>query len=162
MGSSIFQSRPGTVKMLNYEYGTAPGTLLAWEGGGPGGAGTSGSPNQLLPIVVTGVGYDQSLNIQFMTTLRKVVYVYSFGDRIGDLRVSGIAFDRNCADKLSGWGTRSMFKYYRENKAIKDNQQIKIILAGEVIAGSLVGMSLNLLSADNKTMGFSLDIKALP
>lgn len=159
-GTRLFQSKPGTVKMLVPEGGITPGALFTWQGSAPGGAG--GVANRPMPIVVTSVGYNQSINIQLMSTLKKTVYIYSFGDKVGDLAVSGLAFDRNCDNNTTGWGVDAMFKYYLENRAIKENQTITVTLGSNNITGLLVGMQLDLESVEFKTMRFTLFVKAFP
>jgi hypothetical protein len=160
MASSLLQSRPGAIHLLTARTGLTVGTLLTWPDGGPGGK--ESGERVASPIVINNVGYSQGLNIQFMSTLKKFVYVYSFGDRMGELRVGGIAFDNNCDGGESGWGTRSVLEYYRDNRAIKDNQKVSIVVAGETVTGFLTNMEMSLADAEFKTMAFNLVIKTLP
>jgi len=164
--SGIFQSRPGIVKLLGGTEGSVAGSLVTFEDGGPSGgtAIANGGHKTVLPITVTGIGYSQNVNIQFMPTLKKLVYVYAFGDNMGNLRITGLAFDHNCYNKgfTSGWGTQSLFTYYDTNRAVKDGQVVGINIAGRAIRGFLISMDLNLVDIAFKTMGFTLNIATLP
>ncbi|HDL85944.1 MAG TPA: hypothetical protein ENH11_06430 [Candidatus Acetothermia bacterium] len=162
MPTSIIQSRPGKIHMLMPDDGAVPGTLIAWKDGGPGGATGAADFRKPMPITITGIGFNQAVNIQFMPTLKKLVYVYAFGDKMGLIRLSGLAFDNNCDGGESGWGTRALFDYYQENRAVRDGQVVRISIAGEVITGFLKGMDISLSSVEFKTMGFVMHIATLP
>lgn len=162
MATNLFQSRPGTVRVLTAPTGSVIGSLFAWDPASSAPGANSPDSDGTVPVIVTKIGYNQSINIQFMPTLKKLVYVYSFGDRLGDIIVSGLAFDTSCFSDDTGWGARSLFDYYMETRAVKENQRVRISLAGQPISGFLVGMSLDLSNTEYRTMNFSLNIKALP
>jgi hypothetical protein len=74
---------PGTVKKISTSYGAVGGLALS--------TGLS-----LGDLIITSIGYSGSSAMQFMRTLSRTVYVYSFGLRSPSVSVSGMAFLRHC------------------------------------------------------------------
>lgn len=64
--------------------------------------------------IITSLSVELSGNYQFLHTLNDFIYVYSFGDRIGTLNVSGVGFTHPCA---GGKGSlMEVYKYYKERR----------------------------------------------
>lgn len=84
--------------------------------------------------VMTGFAINQQGNFQFMHTLRDFIYVYSFGERIGELVINGIAFagictpgNENCAAGVnSSTGFDNVFSYYDRNRLSMIGRPLKI------------------------------------
>ena len=49
-----------------------------------------------VPAIVTQVSIENQSNYQFLHSLENLVYVYSFGDRVGTTTIAGIGFVRPC------------------------------------------------------------------
>lgn len=74
-----------------------------------------GVANQETKAIITQAALVEEGNFQFLHTLAETIYVYVFGDRIGELRVSGIAFSKLCgADDETG--IEQVIRNYRQNK----------------------------------------------
>jgi len=151
--SSIFSATPGTVQILKSS-SASPGAVSFKLKDGP----VTSAPS---PVIITSFGYSQNVNIQFIPTLKKVTYVYAFGDRMGSIKVSGIAFDKLCNSK-SGVGVKAIIDYYNNNRAVNENRTVTVIVGGQTITGFLIGASLMTQQIETKLTGFSLDIAALP
>jgi hypothetical protein len=118
-------------------------------------------------IVVTSVLYSQEANVQFMQTLRDAIYVYSFGDKMGDIQITGLCVPYVCAppgssadDSVSG--IRNIMSYYAQHRVSADLNPINVVLAQEVIVGFLVGCKINTVDASSYIHQFVLLLKALP
>lgn len=68
-----------------------------------------------LTAPITGFALEQNGNYQFLHTVNDFIYVYSFGDRIGELTVSGIGFAKPCDSANSG-KLCGVLDFYNENK----------------------------------------------
>ena len=72
-------------------------------------------------VPITGFDLDIGTSQQFLHTLDKFIYVYSFGDRIGTLTFSGIAFadgpaDSSGFDKAPVGQPDGIYAYYFNNR----------------------------------------------
>lgn len=151
----LFQSKPGMVKVVDLGDSAAIGVLSI--------SGEGGKLEQQDGVVITQIGINQEVNAQFMPSLQKVIYVYSFGDRMGQIQVNGIAFDKLCNKASRGYvGTNSLFKYYDKNRAIDENRLMKISIGKVAFQGYLISSSLNTASPEFRTMSFSLRIVTVP
>jgi hypothetical protein len=82
---SVFQPCGNVVARIEYQCegsGDQPAKLLTISGG----CGSSFS----LPM--TAFKLEQQCNYQFLHTVNDFIYLYVFGDRVGELQVSGMAF----------------------------------------------------------------------
>lgn len=153
--SKIFQSKPGMVQVVDLG-----------DGGGPGVLSISGAGNLASQqgVVITGIGVDQRVNIQFVSSLQKVIYVYSFGDKMGQITVSGLAFHKICpGNGQQGYlGAQSLLEYYDKNRAISEDRLMKVSIGGYAIQGYMVSANLQTSSAEFKTMAFTLNIISVP
>lgn len=166
--SKMFQSQPGMVKILDLGEGGTPGVLSVTG---------KGSLAKQEGVVITGVGVNQQVNAQFMASLQKVIYVYSFGDKMGQVTVNGLAFfglckfkkDLTSADEekrktaKSGYlGATSLLQYYDSNRAVEEDRLMKVIIGDYAIQGYMISMNLNTASTEFKTMAFTLNIVTVP
>lgn len=154
--SNLFVARPGSVRVLTLGAESAPGSLINFDDDGPGGG------NEPKPVIITGIGYNQSVNIQFMPTLRKMVYVYAFGDKMGAMQVQGLAFNNACEAQDNAWGAQELLTYYQEKRAVQDGRTIGINIGTYTVRGFLIGLSLSMASMELKTMAFTLELATLP
>ena len=157
--ASLFQSKSGQtntgrVQIVDLGVGSAPGILSV--------SGRGGKVSRQSGVIITSIGVDQSVNAQFMASLQKVIYVYSFGDRMGAIRVNGICFDRICGANTHNQGTRNILDYYDDNRAIDESRIMKILIGKYSMQGYLVSLNLNTSSAEFKTTGFALKIITIP
>jgi hypothetical protein len=112
----------------------------------------------LIELPITGFTLDLGTNHQFLHTLDEFIYVYAFGDRIGELTLSGVAFfgpayDANgCADLSEKLGPNSLLQHYlakrigRGEKAGGPASTLILIDAEKdagVLTGFLTGMRMD-------------------
>ena len=72
------------------------------------GSGLFGGTKLRLPV--TGFALEVGGNYQFLHTLNDLVYFYSFGDRVGELNITGMAFIRRSCN--TGFGTSTTLPSY--------------------------------------------------
>ena len=109
-----------------------------------------------LELPITGFTLDLGTNHQFLHTLDEFIYLYAFGDRIGELMLSGIAFtgcikdsksSEDLADKL---GASVLLNHYLKNRIGRragPGASLIIVDAAEfsssVLTGFLTGMRMD-------------------
>ena len=89
--------------------------------------------------LISGMDYRQRTNQQFQYSLDRNVYVYVFGDLMGDLVISGIAFPQLCTGED---GIVEVLNFYKANRAAKQPDAIAIAVGNEVITGMMTGLRL--------------------
>lgn len=96
--------------------------------------------------VITSCGVDGQSSFQVMHTLRKAIYMYTFGERVGEIMISGLLFNADCNDTFEtlmtgGSGINKFFNWYEANRISTTGLPILItIVPGIVLSGFLVKM----------------------
>jgi hypothetical protein len=159
MGTSyLFQARaPGTVMVTKFKYPTSPAVLSVRSQGREFGGGTRSAS-----AILTQVDTSQQVNVQFMPTLADLVYVYSFGDRMGEVTIQGLSFLASCSQG-SYQGIEGVFKYYDDNRAVKENRIITVTIGKKTtIRGYLTEMRTSQSNTEMRMTNFTLRIAAMP
>lgn len=107
--ADVFMSSPGSVMMLS-----RPSSKLFYASVS-GKNGSIGYFNNR--CIVTGISISEATNHQFMNSLNSYVYLYTFGDRISELDVTGVMFLNGECDGKSGF--TGAYDFYDENKVSK-------------------------------------------
>jgi len=117
-----------------------------------------------LSAIITGMTLEMSGNYQFLHTVNDFIYFYSFGDRVGQLSVSGIGFVRPCDGGLvRGDGSKgpimTLYDYYMTNRASKRGGRALSVTIGsetdiKTFHGFLTGMRLDVNDGSLGTIGY--------
>jgi hypothetical protein len=161
----LFSGNAGLVKIVNLGNSVNVGSLKI-SSSGTNLVGRAG-------VLVTGISEDQQVSAQLVTSLEKDVYIYSFGDQVGDVTISGLLLDRLCVQSSSPvssrgettkrWtGVESLAKFYQKGRAIAENRKVTIILGPRTIQGYLMRMGHSTANPELKTQSFLLNIKTIP
>lgn len=147
---NLFKSQPGVVYAVELD-GAATGTVRV--------VGLEGTD----VVLITSIGYSQGVNVQFMQSLEKVVYLYSFGDRMGTVKVSGLLLDRYCDTQGSSQGYAVLAKYYAEKRAISEDRIVQVYIGNDnEIRGFLTDINIQTHNPELRTMAYTLTIATLP
>lgn len=120
-----------------------------------GGSGSLRAP-------VTGFALEQNGNFQFLHTVNDFIYVYSFGDRVGELVISGIGFAKTCSSandaKLCG-----VLDFYNANKLSKvGNLSVTLGDCAPPFFAFLTGMRMELQDPRTLVAQWSLRLNVVP
>lgn len=106
-----------------------------------------------LDLPITGYALDLGTNHQFLHSLDNFIYLYAFGDRIGELTLTGIAFTGSCISDTAGnplidqTSQCNLLSYYADNRvsSSKGPTAVKISLSQceNILIGFLTGMRLD-------------------
>lgn len=151
----IFNSQPGIVSVIG-DQRVLPGRIRILDPRFPSGN---------VPILISGIDYNQTTNQQFQTTLDGSVFIYVFGDRMGDIVVNGVAFKAMCNNSGKS-GIEEVIDYYRTNRASVTPRPIIVEVVGKRVSGFLTAMKIrdNVTAADSMApvSEFSFAINSLP
>ena len=143
-------------------------------------------------LPVTGFALEVGGNYQFLHTLSDFVYFYGFGDRVGELTVTGMAFiKRSCraddyavefgvrngvwSDRKSNWSKnelgfgqsiddiQNLWDLYQEYKFSNQEGAIEVTWGNvEAFYGFLTGMRVEIARPDIPVAQYSMRIHVLP
>ena len=114
--------------------------------------------------IITGFGVQQQGGFQFLHTLRDFIYVYVFGERIGQMSIEGIAFNANCEagpdaiiEQASGkigpqyHGLEWVQAYYLDNRITERPDPITIVLGLDTpFYGFLTSLKFEVVDSPDK------------
>jgi len=75
----------------------------------------SGGNSAGLTLPISGFALELNGNYQFLHTVNDFIYVYAFGDRIGELTVSGFGFSQTCGNASSA-KICNLFDFYTRKR----------------------------------------------
>lgn len=120
-----------------------------------GGAGKLTAP-------ITGFALEQNGNFQFLHTVNDFIYVYSFGDRVGELVVSGIGFAKTCAS-ANGAKLCGVLDFYNTNKLSNvGNLSVQLGDCAPPFFAFLTGMRMELQDPRTLVAQWSLRLSVIP
>jgi hypothetical protein len=89
--------------------------------------------------IITSLSLELSGNYQFLHTLNDFIYVYSFGDRIGVLNVSGVGFTNSCGGSGDKGAIMGAYEYYKKERIAVSERALKIVLEDSKAKGTFLG-----------------------
>lgn len=154
--AELFNNKPGAVAVLATNY-TDDNPFRLTIDGFPR-TGQSGG------LILTELAVHRAGNYQFLHTLKDLVYVYSFGERMGQLRASGMCFSRMCRGSTQD-GLSTLLSFYEANRLEMKPDPISIIIgtsAAGRFRGFLTEMNVEVSRPDARLSQFGLSFHALP
>jgi hypothetical protein len=113
--------------------------------------------------IITRINVATQGNYQFLHTLGGNVYVYVFGDKIGQIGISGLAFDSMCTNATDTLGVENIINYYNENRIVARKTPIKITIGVKTtLLAYLVAMSVDMVDPAAKLYQFSMQLALVP
>jgi hypothetical protein len=115
--------------------------------------------------IFTDVAIGESGNYQFQHMLGDHIYVYVFGDRIGTLGLSGLAFFDNCSgEKPNGRiGISHVIEYYRKLKLSAEAEVLQVTIDPDTVFRCfLLAMRGQVVQAANRIFQFQLQFALIP
>ena len=122
--------------------------------------------------ILTRVAVARQANYQFMHTLGDGIYLYVFGDRVGQMVISGIAFGASCDAPVNAknpqkppaiTGAEQILKFYEDNKVSKRESPVSITLGiSTTLLGYLGQMQIEASDPETRMFQFSLPFTIIP
>lgn len=154
MAFTVFSNNPGRVLVL-----TDPAVpsrfsfnLEAWDG------------FETLRAIITRVTVSKQGNYQFLHSLGGTIYIYVFGDRIGQITVSGVAFERGCEEDETGrLGIENVQEFYETNRLANRELPLKLTIGvATTFVAYLVGAATSVVDEGMGLWQFALQLSLIP
>jgi hypothetical protein len=162
MAALIFMTKPGVAVRLSEP--TVASLFLSI--GGAAGAIDSASSFSTHKSIITEMSVNRAGNYQFLHSLQDLIYVYVFGERISDIRVSGISFASTCQSGTAAGGVTGiehLLEYYEQSRISATGRPYQILIgtSGQGRAsGFLTGMNVSIDRPEARMARFTLSFKA--
>lgn len=166
--SEILTSRPGVLAAVN-------------QVGIPGivkfniiGTAPAPAPFFSSAAIIQRITGNLQTNTRFTHALDNSVYVYSFGDRIGQVTVSGVALESDCTQANANLespltqgglltGLDQVVLFYKLNRVSLFNRPVIVIVGTvTVLRGYLIGLNFGTQSTESKMTAWTMQVAALP
>lgn len=154
----FFQSAPGTVVALNDPalQGNIPFTPIISTPDDP-------ISFQAQKSLITAVTVGQEVNAQFLHTIGSTIYVYAFGDRIGQMTISGLAAAASCNDRGGQHGIEQILAWYKRNKLTARKSPVTMVLGqSTTVRGFVTSFNGSVFDHRFYLMQFSISMMLLP
>jgi hypothetical protein len=150
--ADLFNNQPGVVAVLDTDGGDDNPFRVTLDDFPQIGAQSG--------VIFTELAIQRHGSFQFMHTLRDLVYVYSFGERVGQIRASGMAFARMCSG-IEGLST--VMDYYENNRLERRADPISIVVGTTSrFRGFLTELNTDIARPEARLAQFGLQFLALP
>lgn len=147
----IFPIRPGHVARIDEESPGVPFSVSA-EG-----------LDESIHALLTSIGIGGQANVQFMHTLRNLVYIYVFGERVGTMELGGILFRRYCdVSGIDEHGLEQMIDYYNEFGISRRGRPVDVAVGRRSYRGTLLAFQAGITDPTNLVGQFTLRFNYLP
>lgn len=111
--------------------------------------------------IVTRVTVSQQVNLQFLHTLGSLIYVYVFGDRMGQVSLSGLSFACECPDGVE-LGAEKMLMWYKQHRASKRPSPVRVTIGTTVIEGFVTSFTEDVVDPSLKLVQWGVNMASLP
>lgn len=111
--------------------------------------------------IIESPSYRQRTNQQFQTSLEDAVYIYVFGDQMGQLTLNGVAFSAICPNPNPN-GLQQVMDYYDNFRASNRPDPVTVTIASHRIRGFITSLDIAPRDPELQLYNFSLGISALP
>jgi len=112
--------------------------------------------------IITDLTLASQGNYQFLHTLGGNIYVYVFGDRIGQLSISGLSFESTCGSAGS-IGIERVMKYYNDNRLAGRKTPIKVTVGvATTFTAYLIGVGAKVQDTQSRLWQYSLHMALIP
>lgn len=148
----LFRSRPGSVVALEDFAVQCQTRFIALN------PGISYDSDRSL---ITRVTVGMQVNIQFLHSMGAQVYVYVFGDRMGQISLSGLSFVCECPTGVD-LGGEKMLMWYKKNRASRRKQPVRITIGRIPIDGFVTAFTEDVVDPSLNLVQWGVTIQALP
>lgn len=116
-----------------------------------------------LKSIITRITISAKGNYQFLHTLGGQVYIYVFGDRVGQMGISGLAFDSTCSSNLGPLGIENVLAYYGRNRVANRQSPIRMVLgATTALDAYLLDITADMVDTKSRIWQFSMMLSLIP
>lgn len=110
--------------------------------------------------IITKMGLSAAGNYQFAHMIGNDIYVYVFGDRMGQIVLHGISFSNQCPyNQGTPHGFEYLLRWYAQNRIAARKFPVRVIIgANTPFEGFLVGINSEAGDPESRTISFQLTL----
>jgi len=112
--------------------------------------------------IITKIGLSLAGNYQFLHTLGNDVFVYVFGDRMGQVSLHCLSFAAKCNGDDSVHGFQHLYDWYRSNRIANSKELVTVTINNVVFSGFLIGSSPEMSDPETRITQTQLVLSLLP
>jgi hypothetical protein len=115
--------------------------------------------------IITAMSLTEQTNSQFLTTIGGRVYIYNFGDKLGQFGISGVGFHNGKCDdenKPEISGLEGTLAWYRKNKTSRRQTPITIAIGNIPIAGFIISYTGQITDTQSGLQQWAMSLYTLP
>ena len=153
--ADIFLSKPGQVSVISDPYAVPAVVRIKSQS-------VDFNPQA---VILTSLGYSQRTKQRFSPSLSDAIYVYIFGDAMGQIEVSGLAFSSRCGQYTTTMtGMEEVMRFYEQARISKSQEMIYVAIGSILISGFLTQMTMTMSKSDQPFLmtSFTYGINTLP
>lgn len=117
---------------------------------------------QVQRSIITRITMAHQCNFQFLHSIGNDIYIYVFGDRIGQITVSGLSMTQECDSRDTEHGFEKIMRWYGENRVAARKTPIKLTIGSTPIEGFVVGLTGDLVDPSTRVIQYGLTLMVLP
>lgn len=151
--ATLFASAPGSVVALADTGAQCMTTFLSLD---------PGIVFQQQYSIVTRMTLSHQANVQFLHSLGSLIYVYVFGDRMGQFTLSGLSFRCICPGLGGEHGASKMLTWYKTNRVSKRQRPVTITIGSQVLEGFVVGFTEDVVDPSTELVQWNATMSTLP
>ena len=115
-----------------------------------------------LKSIITNVVVASQGNFQFLHTMGGNIYVYVFGDRLGQISISGLSMETDCNDGGT-IGVERVLQYYNSNRLAGRKTPIKVTIGvATTLTAYLTGVGASVQDTKSRLWQFTLSMGLIP
>lgn len=156
----LFSQNTGRVSAI--PDAVAAGSLSLGNVQGAGGQISYGAHK----TIITRIGLSAAGNFQFLHTIGNDVYVYVFGDRMGQITIHGLSFAQACPGEkqaATNHGFELLYQWYVANRiAARKAPVVATIGIGTAFQGFVTALNGDVQDSLHRTIQFQMTIATLP
>jgi hypothetical protein len=154
----LLESSQGTVSIIN-PAGNAPVPFAI-------SVDNAALNNETIKGIVTGVTFGQETNVQFMHTLRDTIYINVFGNRIGQMTLSGIIFLGDVCIAGGGkqdGGLDKFYNYFTQKNAVGNPNPVVVQIGKSITLKTFIlGFNFGIADAQTSLGQFTMTLAVVP
>lgn len=116
--------------------------------------------------IITRIGLSAAGNFQFLHTVGNDVYVYVFGDRMGQIVLHGLSFAQACPNEkfqATQHGFELLYQWYRANRIAARKAPVTATIGlSTAFEGFVTALSGDVQDSLHRTIQFQLTLATLP
>jgi len=159
----LFEKTLGRVYRLDdpVAQGTIGLASISANAVGPGGNDLGFRPS--CRTLITKVGLSNAGNFQFLHTMGNEVYVYVFGDRMGQIVLHGLSFQGDCTSGGEEHGFDQVYDWYKANRVATKSEPVIITIGIRTrFHGFITSFTADAQDSQNMTIPFQVTVAILP